>query len=190
MNKMIFGKKYKDIRTFNIFFMLTVIFGFTSAYYGLGELAAQAKTEFVSPLPEHPPIILERQVPVEVPQEDIDTWVGEYTDQYFNDYRRSEVRMIMHCLLHRESGHASSDAHGDNGKAGGPLQFWNDTWVRMRTQMIKQGKTNEIGSRYDHEQAIHTAIWAIANGHALEWGPVNRYAQGSDFATCQVPSWY
>lgn len=136
---------------------------------------------------------VEKEVIKEIPQENIDTWVAEYVDTYFAGYKRSEMKMIMHCLLHRESGHQAHGAdgpHGDSGKAGGILQFHQPTWERMRGQMLKAGLVTEIGSRYDAEQAIHTTVWAIKNGRALEWGPINRDSKGSDFATCPTPSWY
>lgn len=98
---------------------------------------------------------------------------------------KSEALMIMHCLAHRESGHGSSKAHGDNGLAGGPFQFHEATWSRMRSQM---GESES--SRYDFKEAARTTAWAIANGRAREWGPIYRSAKGSNFANCQVPSWY
>ena len=103
---------------------------------------------------------------------------------------KSESLMIMHCLAHRESGHASSDKCGDSGLACGPMQFHEDTWIRMRKQMIKQGKATEIGSRLDLKESIKTTAWAINNGNAREWGAIYRKSNGSDYATCQVPSWY
>lgn len=133
-------------------------------------------------------------VEVEVPQENIDTWVAKYVDKYFTGTQKSEMKMIMHCLLHRESGHQPHDAngpHGDSGKAGGILQYHQPTWERMRGQMLKAGLIEEIGSRYNPEQAIHTTVWAIKNGRAKEWGPALRWSKGKyDQAACPVPSWY
>lgn len=145
-----------------------------------------------------PLVSIETLVPVEkvieVPQENIDTWVDKYVRQYFTGYQISEMKMIMHCLLHRESEHQPHDVngpHGDSGKAGGLLQFHQPTWDRMRGQMLKAELINEIGSRYDAEQAIHTTVWAIKNGRALEWGPVLRWSKGKhNQAACQTPSWY
>lgn len=103
--------------------------------------------------------------------------------------RKSESLMIMHCLANRESLHGEkgkpSDPHGDNGLAGGPFQFHQATWVRMRKQMGEP----EL-SRYDFKEAARTTAWAIANGSALEWGPILRASNGSSFAACQKPSWY
>ena len=104
--------------------------------------------------------------------------------------RKSESLMIMHCLAHRESGHGASNAHGDGGLAGGPFQFHEATWQRMRNQMIKQGVASELSTRYDLKEAIRTTAWAIKEGRALEWGPILRDSNGNDYASCQKPSWY
>lgn len=110
--------------------------------------------------------------------------------QEFLPARYSEALMIMHCLAHRENGHGGNpDAHGDNGLAGGPFQFHQATWNRMRGQMIKAGYATELGSRYDFKESARTTAWALANGRAKEWGPILRDSKGSDFATCQTPSW-
>lgn len=120
-----------------------------------------------------------------------DEYVGEFTDQLFNDKgRQSEVRMIMHCLLYRESKHGLSKGLGDNGMAAGPLQYWEDTWTRMRKAMIKDGIVSEIGTRFDLKEAIRTTIYAIKQGWGKEWGPILRESQGVDYVTCPVPSWY
>lgn len=123
--------------------------------------------------------------------ENLDLWVGNYTDRYFESRaQRSEVRALLHCLLNRESKHGADSGHGDGGKAGGPLQYHQPTWESYRKLMIKEGLVTEIGSRYDMEQAIHTTVWAISTNRAKAWGPVYRDMKGSDYATCQTPSWY
>lgn len=120
-----------------------------------------------------------------------DAWVAEYTDHYFTDGpRRSEVRMIMHCLLNREAGHGQGKGFGDGGLAGGPLQYHQSTWDGFRQIMLQRGLISEIGSRLDLKQAIHTTIWAIADGRAMNWGPILRRSEGIDRADCPVPSWY
>lgn len=122
-----------------------------------------------------------------------DTNISSLIDDAVNEFlpnHKSESLMIMHCLAHRESGHGASNAHGDGGLAGGPFQFHEETWNRMRKQMIKQGYATEIGSRYDLKESIRTTAWAIKEGRALEWGPALRYSKGNMFAACQSPSWY
>lgn len=134
--------------------------------------------------------IIDKEV---VKKESIDTWVAEFVDEYFeSNTQRSEARMIMHCLLHRESGHrelGENDAHGDGGRAGGILQFHENTWIVFRKLMLNAGLVNEIGSRYDAKEAIRTTVWAIKNNRSLAWGPILRESKGNDFAACPVPSW-
>ena len=129
------------------------------------------------------------QKEVEVKPDTIDQYIADAVDEFLPEYE-SESKMIMHCLAHRESGHGASNKCGDSGKACGPFQFWEETWVRMRKQMISQGVADEIGDRYDLKEATRTTAWAISQKHALEWGPVSRASKGSDYATCQVPSFY
>lgn len=111
--------------------------------------------------------------------------------QEFLPKHKSEALMLMHCLAHRENGHAGNpNGFGDGGLAGGPYQFHQATWLRMRKQMIAQGVATEIGDRMDKNESTRTTAWAIANGRALEWGPILRDSKGNDFASCQTPSWY
>lgn len=125
----------------------------------------------------------------------IDTWVHKYIEKYFVDHhRRSEMKMIMHCLLHRESAHQELDAnggHGDGGRAGGILQFHQPTWNGYRKIMIDRGHITETGSRYNAEQGIETTIWAISDGRAKAWGPIYRTMNNEPIgAECPAPSWY
>jgi len=126
---------------------------------------------------------------IDTRETNISSLIDDAVNEFLSDHK-SESLMIMHCLAHRESGHGASNEHGDGGLAGGPFQFHEATWQRMRKQMIKQGKAIEIGSRYDLKESIRTTAWAIREGRALEWGPILRDSKGSDFASCQLPSWY
>lgn len=204
--------KYKELYTkekqrTKVYFQMTIYAFLLLGIVILGvSLYFAANEPLITPIPEREVIKngfnqimqkVEYQVKayeVEVPiGEDVDVWVGKYVDKYFEGYKRSEMRMIMHCLLHRESGHQAHDAtgpHGDGGRAGGSLQYHQPTWERMRKQMIKEGLAEEIGSRYDMEAAIETTVWAIKAGRAKEWGPILRDSKGSTFASCQTPSWY
>lgn len=107
-----------------------------------------------------------------------DSMVAKYVDKYCTKhYCRSRMRGIMHCLLTKESEHTFMDAndhHGDNGMAGGILQYWPDTWTGFRKIMMNKGIVTEIGSRYNPEQAIETTVWAILDGREGNWGPVKR----------------
>lgn len=133
--------------------------------------------------------IVEKETVKELPREDIDTWIGDAVDEFLPTHK-SEARMIMHCLAHREAGHGASNAHGDGGLAGGPFQFHQETWDGYRRLMIKDGKATQTGSRYDFKEAARTTAWAISTGRAKAWGPILRDSNGSDFAACQYPSWY
>lgn len=173
-------------------FTLTVAACFASAAYGRWS----QPQELISPIPviayEEKLVEVEKEVIIDK-NENIDTWIGEAVDEFLPRHS-SEARMIMHCLAHREARHGAAgketDPHGDNGKAGGPFQFWEDTWVRMRKQMIEQGHATEIGSRYDFKESARTTAWALANGRSKEWGPILRYSKGSNYAACQLPSWH
>lgn len=106
-----------------------------------------------------------------------DKWVGQYVDKYFTShYGRSRIRGVMHCLLIKESQHTfmtAHDHHGDNGMAGGILQYWPATWTGFRKIMMDRGLVTEIGSRYNPEQAIETTVWALSDGRERNWGPIN-----------------
>lgn len=88
--------------------------------------------------------------------------------------RYSELKATLHCLLYFESKHTAANGHGDNGKAGGPFQFWEGTYEGFRKIMIKKGLTDHIGSRYDLEDATETTAWALVDGRGLNWGPILR----------------
>jgi hypothetical protein len=122
---------------------------------------------------------------------DVDVFVGEAVDEFFPDpSRQSEVRMILHCLLNRETKHDVSKGHGDGGLAGGSLQYHEATWQGYRTRMMKAGVATEISTRYDLKEAIRITVWAIKNKRATAWGPILRTTQGRTDATCPAPSWY
>jgi len=169
----------------------------------LTALYISSKIESLSPVgavsaPTHEVVEVEKIVIKEQPRENVDTYIGDAVDEFVPNHR-SEARMIMHCLAHRENGHGGNpDAHGDNGLAGGPFQFHQATWERMRKAMIKQGHATEIGSRYDFKEASRTTAWAMLetekprnkrSGSIFEWGPVLRDSNGDNYASCQTPSW-
>lgn len=114
--------------------------------------------------------------------------IEQAVDEFLSD-KKSESLMIMHCLAHREARHGESKAMGDNGLAGGPFQFHEATWIRMRKQMIDSGLSHEVGSRFDFKESARTTAWAISMGRSAEWGPLLRSKNGSNYATCQYPSW-
>jgi len=123
---------------------------------------------------------------------EIDNYVGEAVDEFFTlPGQRSEVRMIMHCLLNRESKHNYSKGKGDGGKAEGILQYHEGTWIGYRKIMIEKGLATEIGSQYDNKEAIRTTVWAISDKRATAWGPILRWKNGRyTEASCPLPSFY
>ena len=149
-------------------FVLLLIIGVFLWYYKRSQI-------LVRPIPEsYQPSII-KFVKVAVASENIDTYIDRYSRKYArNDDQYSYLKQLMHCLLHFESKHGIVKRDGDNGLAGGIAQFHQDTWVRMRKQMLKLGLIKEIGSRYDEEMAIQTTIWAVVNGRGKEWGPILR----------------
>lgn len=130
--------------------------------------------------------------PIEDDFKKSDELVGNAVDEFFtSNGQRSEVRMIMHCLLNRESKHNVSKGKGDGGLAQGPLQYHQETWVGYRKIMIKKGFATEIDSPYNLKEAIRTTVWAILDGRATAWGPILRW-QNKRYveATCPSPSFY
>lgn len=120
--------------------------------------------------PEHTPEPVEEYTPTEA-----DVLVAKYSDIYGTTAdQRSRLRVVLHCLLSKESVHGANQGQGDNGMAGGPLQFWEETYISYRKIMIKAGLVNQIGSRYNLEDAVETATWAITTGRGNAWGPILR----------------
>ena len=164
-----------------ILLILTIILGLMLRSYGRKIDMVRAYEEIEINYSE--PIVMDTR----------DTNISSLIDDAVNEFlptHKSESLMIMHCLAHRESGHGASNAMGDGGLAGGPFQFHEETWNRMRKQMIKQGYATEIDSRYDLKESVRTTAWAIKEGRALEWRPILRDSNGNDYASCQKPSWY
>lgn len=166
----------------------------------------------VSPEPDPTPVITPTPTitlaptatPTPTPQpsntmQKADIWVGQYVDHYFNQAgQRSEARMIMHCLLNRETKHDYIKGQGDGGRALGVLQWHLPTWERARKEMIRQGETDSISHPENLQDAIQSTVWAMSESakprsqrviSILEWGPVLRESQGKDNATCPVPTW-
>lgn len=183
----------RDVLSFTAFFVLLPATAYT--FYD-GHLSVKAQSELISARPSG--LIVETHT-VEIPFYSDDelmqasVWTAEAVEEFIDTpYKQSEALMIMHCLLHMESGHTplqEDDTHGDGGRAGGSLQFHQGTWDGFRKIMVDQGLAEEIGSRYDMKEAIRTTVWAIADGRANNWGPILRKANGSDHRTCPVPSW-
>jgi hypothetical protein len=106
---------------------------------------------------------------------DIDKFVNLYSDKYGKTrYEKNRIKALLHYLLLREQNYGGSDNCGDSGKACGPLQFHEPTYIGYRKIMIQRGLVKEIGSRLLMANAIETAAWAISDGREQAWGPVAR----------------
>lgn len=113
--------------------------------------------------------------PIIVEQENIDTWIGKYSDYYANTKKpASYLRYQLHCLANKESGHRYNDHKkcGDNGKSCGLYQYRQPTWEMFRKEMIKKGLVSEIGSLWNNEQATETTAYALSQGYDNHWGPI------------------
>jgi len=91
-----------------------------------------------------------------------------------NDKQKNYVIYQLYCLLRKESDFGENENCGDSGKSCGILHFWEDTYNRMRKQMIKQGLVTELGDRFSPFYSIETTAWALVNGYGREWGPIAR----------------
>lgn len=139
-----------------------------------GETSTQATVE-VEPSAE----LVELEEDEEYDPSEADVLVGKYADKFGKTTgEKSRLRGVLHCLLNIESVHGNNDGHGDNGMAGGPLQFWEETYIGYRKLMIKEGLVTEIGSRYNLENAIETTAWALVSGRGKAWGPILRWENG------------
>lgn len=105
----------------------------------------------------------------------VDEMIDFNCRKYYSGKNSQEYcKFQMHCLYWKESRNGQSNDHGDGGKAGGPFQFWQETWNRMRGQMIREGHIRATGSRYNLDEAVETTVWALSKGRENEWGPVLR----------------
>lgn len=138
-----------------------------------GRVSSAFASEIISPLPKTEQVMV--PVPFYYKEENIDQLVGDAVDEFYTTPGdRSHMRQLMHCLLYKETRHDHAKGHGDNGKAGGPLQFHQPTWEGYRDLMIDQGYAEEVGSRYDLKESIRTTVWAIKDGRGKAWGPILR----------------
>jgi len=123
-------------------------------------MAQPVKTP-VSPSPFYPINSVSASEPEEYKVDDMSVYISEAVQEFLPKHK-SESLMIMHCLAHRENGHAANRNCGDSGKACGPYQFHQPTWEGYRKLMIKEGKATEIGNRYDKKESARTTAWAIS----------------------------
>lgn len=152
----------------------TLWISFLFAIY-FGVKIGSSPVSFIDPISAHASYnIYPTPTPTYLPPE-ADVLVAKYAQRYGSTPSEvNHIKVLLHCLLFRETGYGSNKGHGDNGKAGGPLQFHQPTWDSYRKIMQQRGLVTEIGSRYDMAQAIETTAWAISDGRAKAWGPVLR----------------
>ena len=128
--------------------------------------------KILSPLPAEAEAKMEE---VEIKPEDIDKIIAEAVEEFGKgEVDKAHLKQLTHCVIYAESKYWIDKQKGDNGKAAGPLQFWQGTWERMRKEMIKEGKATEIGTRNDLKEAVRTFVWAYKQGYGNEWGPLKR----------------
>lgn len=105
----------------------------------------------------------------------IDTLVDMYSMRYGKTkWMQLRTKVILHYLLLREAAYGNTKTCGDSGLACGPLQFHDATYISFRQIMIERGLTTKLGSRWDMEDSIETAAWAINDGRENNWGPISR----------------
>ncbi len=102
---------------------------------------------------------------------------SDLIEKYAHKYSPTKIKAlhlmsIMHCLIWKESWYNENKKCGDNDMACGPWQIWEETWIRFRKEMIKEGLITEIGDRRNPEQATETTAWALTHGKENEWGPI------------------
>ena len=166
------NSNYVNRRKLHLFYILATPFVIYASFHGLRTMKANA-TKILSPLPD--PMFIQYTKVVEVDKPDFDFWVNKYSRKYLTSERDIEyTKFKIRCLYWKESRNELDNDHGDNGMAGGPLQFWHDTYVAYRNIMIQRGHVEEVGSRYDLENAIETTVWAISDGRGNAWGPLLR----------------
>lgn len=130
---------------------------------------------FISPLVVEEIEDYEMSYEIKEPCNEIDCWIDMYSKQYGTDLnKRQQLKVKLHFLAYREAKYGVSNGHGDGGKAGGPYQFHQPTWEANRQRMIDEGLINDIGSRYDMQQAIQTTAWMLSEGQDNQWGPLLR----------------
>jgi hypothetical protein len=120
-------------------------------------------------------IVEPKFTPTPTPTPKVDDLVDKYAKKYgMTTYKQNRTKVLLHFLLLREQNYGGSTNCGDGGKACGPLQFHEPTYIAYRKIMINRGLVTELGSRLDMENAIETAAWAINDGREGAWGPVAR----------------
>lgn len=147
------------------YFLMVILFFIAS-----GVVLYFLRDPIISPCPDSGCASMQFELP-----KTIDSMVDMYANKYGKTkWTKLRTKTILHYLLLREAAYGNTKTCGDSGKACGPLQFWEATYISYRNIMISRGLTTVIGSRWDMEQAIETAAWAINDGRERAWGPIAR----------------
>ena len=129
------------------------------------------------PLTDSTPALIQLvEAQEETPGLSADELIDLNCHRFFKEERKIQYcKFQMHCLYWKETRNGlNKDAHGDGGMAGGYFQFWQQTYVNARHDMILQGHVKDTGSRYDLENAIETTAWMLSEGRGSEYGPILR----------------
>lgn len=167
-----YQRKTVDRRQHNLLLMVLTVTMMILGYKQLGIWADEINAQPIHPLADV--MEVEKIVPVDTPDENIDAWIREAAAKYQNtSFPESYLKYQLHCLANKESGHRY-DQHtrcGDNGKSCGLYQYRKATWTGFRTLMIGQGLATEIGSLWDDKLQVETTAWALSEGRHQNWGP-------------------
>lgn len=128
---------------------------------------------------QSPSLVVEAKESIEQPRVEterqrIDRLILESSQLYFSKENEKQAELTLHCLIDKESKYNTNKGHGDGGLAGGPMQFHEDTYQRMRKHMMKNGYVNWKGTRYNLQDSIMTTAYALSEGWGTEWGPILR----------------
>jgi hypothetical protein len=105
----------------------------------------------------------------------VDEMISDASNKYgATRYERNRLKALTHYLLLRENNYGATNECGDNGLACGPMQFHEDTYIRNRKTMIRLGHVSQMGSRWNMQDAIETAIYMFSIGQEKQWGPILR----------------
>ena len=161
---------YVNKRKYNMMYITSVLSITFLLYFLLKESAKNVQAEFYNPLSDV--IVVEKEILVDRPDENIDSWIAKYSKEYATTEKpESYLKYQLHCLANKESGHRYSDHTkcGDNGKSCGLYQWREESWKIMRKKMGAS-----IGSLWNNKEAIETTAYALTHGYDNWWGPLMR----------------
>lgn len=161
------------------FIGLFLFFALRTFQYYYSQWEYHRQNRFISPCPDSGCTSFQyNPIQVHAAEKDmpIDFWVDKYSMKYGKTkWEQLRTKAMLHYLLLRESAYGNTKKCGDNGKACGILQFWQDTYDANAKRMMMLGLRDHMGSRLDIEDAIEVAAWMIGSqGQEKQWGPILR----------------